>query len=426
METILNMQNPHWDNKLYSDLFSRSALQSLIKKLRLKEIHILLGVRRAGKSTLFQLLINHLMQTEDSKSILYLNLDDPIYHDVWHNAKELYTVVALAEKITGIKPKYLFLDEAQNVKAWERFVKSTYDSKLFKKIFVTGSNSSLLHGNHAKLLSGRYITDYIYPLSFKEILTNTGISTYLELINNKPQTMQLMEDMLFYGAFPRIFAIKNTELKREVLLSYYETIVLKDCIFNNNIRETKLMRDLAIYMLTNSGTLYSYNNVAKIFTSNENTIKEFIHVFVNAFLINEIKNFSYSLKTQTKSKKKAFCIDNGLVQVVSVKFSENKGKLFENLIYAELKKSNFQEIYFFNDPKECDFIVKKDDKLIAIQACFTIDTLNRTREITGLKTVMQKFNIDKGIIITFNQEEVIDKHIIITPFWKIFFNLDFR
>jgi predicted AAA+ superfamily ATPase len=258
-------------------------------------------------------------------------------------------------------------------------------------------------------------------LSYKEILFNNHIKTPLELYNHKIKALKLIENMLHYGSFPEIFHISDVKLKREVLLNYYETIVLQDCIFNHNVRETKTLEKLALYMLTNCATSYSYNSLAKGINSNDNTIKEFIHILENGFLIDEIKHFSYSLKTQAKNKKKSYCVDNGLLQAIALRFTEDKGKLFENLVFTELKKSDHYQIYFFNDEKECDFIIKKDKKLIALQIAFEITTLNRDREINGLSKAMQKFKINQGYIVTFNQKEPIDHQKEIVSFWEFFF-----
>lgn len=422
LETALILQNPHWSGRPYANLFNREQLTVLLKKLCLKEIQIALGIRRSGKSTLFKLVINHLLTEVEPKSILYVNLDDPFFVDVWKSAKLFYKIIETAEKLTSTKVNYLFLDEIQNVEEWERFVKSVYDSEVFKKIFITGSNSSLLKSSYAKLLSGRYVVEHIEPLSFREVLENENIKTNLELIERKPKALKLAEQLLFYGGFPEIFKTKNNELKRELLLNYYDTIVLKDCIANHNIRETKKLQELALYLLTNNSSLYSYNSLSKAIDSNENTLKEFVHIFEDSFLIDEIKNFSYTLKQQSKSKKKSYCVDNGLIHAVSNKFSDNKGKLFENFIYNELKKFGFKNIYFFNDHKECDFIIKNDKTLIGIQAAFELNTNNRDREIIGLKFAMEKFGLHKGYIVTFNSdEEELDNNIIVIPFWKLFF-----
>ena len=426
LETILHLQNQHWSGQGYAGLMERDQLASLIKKLALKEIQVLLGIRRSGKSTLFKLLINHLLKKEDPKSILYLNLDDPFFSEVWKSSKEFYSVIETAEKLTGVKPVWLFLDEVQNVDTWERFVKSAYDNDLYKKIFITGSNSSLLKSAYAKLLSGRYVVDDVMPLSFREILAHEHIKTLLDLVKKKSKILKMVEQLLFYGSFPEIWKTTDSELKREQLLSYYQTILLKDCVANHNVREIKKLEELALYLLSNNATLYSYNSLADVISSNENTVKQFIHIFEDSFLMQEVRPFSYSLKKSSKGRKKTYCVDNGLIHAISVRFSENHGRLFENLVYSELLKRGYKEIYFFNENKECDFIIKKGKEFIAVQATYQLTDQNRDREIEGLKYAMENLKVKKGYIVTFNSEEkVIGKNQQIIPFWKLFFQKDF-
>lgn len=420
-EYIIELQNPHWSGVPYTGLFLRSEFEFLLKKLVLKEIQILLGIRRSGKSTLFKLLINHLLEKKiQPEAIVYLNLDDPFFSPVWHSPELLYKVIQTSEKLTGVKPFYLFLDEIQNVTAWEKFVKSVYDNELFKKIFITGSNSSLLKSDFATLISGRYLVDTVRPLSFREILHNEGLKTKRDIQKSKPKVLNLAENLLFYGGFPEVFKTQDTNLKREQLVNYYETIVLKDCINNNKIREIKKFKELALYLLTNNGTLFSYNSLAAAIGSNENTVKEFIRILEDSFLINEVKHYSYSLKDQSKLPKKSFCVDNGLIHSVSFRFSENRGKLFENLIYNELSKMGLEEIYYFTDHKECDFIVKFGKIKIALQVSFDLNSNNYDREITGLMNAMKKLSINKGFIVTFDKEENIKNDIAMIPFWNFF------
>lgn len=420
-EYIIELQNPFWSGQPYTGLFERAQLESLLKKLKLKEIQILLGIRRSGKSTLFKLVINHLLQEKvPPQSILYLNLDDPFFSDIWESPELLYKVIEASEKLTGVKPSYLFLDEIQNVQSWEKFVKSIYDSEIFKKIFITGSNSSLLKSNYATLLSGRYLVAPVMPLSFQEILHNQGIMTNLDLIKAKPRVLNLAENLLYFGGFPEVWKTLEPELKREQLLGYYETILLKDCISNNKIREIKKFKELTLYLLSNNGTLFSYNNLAKAIGSNENTVKEFIRILEDSFLINEVKHFSYSLKDQTKLPKKSFCVDNGLIHAVSFQFSENRGKLFENLVYTELCKMGFEEIYYFTHQKECDFVVKSGKQKIALQATFELTAHNHDREYDGLMIAMDKLSTNKGYIVTFDSDEKdLGNGMFIMPFWKL-------
>ena len=420
MEKALIAQNRHWNSEKYPNLFSRSLLASITKKMQAKEVHVLLGVRRSGKSTLFKLLINYLLEKADPLAILYINLDDPFFSEVWRDAKELYRVVETSEKITKKKIKYLLLDEVQNVNGWERFVKSAYDADIFKKIFITGSNSSLLKGNYARLLSGRYITDYVYPLSFQEILNAQGIHSYKDLISAKPRVLGILDDILLYGSFPEVFKTEDRDLKREILLNYYETIIFKDCIANHNVRDIKTFKELAFYLISNISSLYSYNSLARAVKSNENTVREFVNILEDSFLMFEVKNFSYSIKTQSRSKKKIYCIDNSFLNTISFKFSDNKGKLLENLVFTEFLKNNFGEVYFYQENKECDFILKQGKKLYAIQVSYEVGASNLEREMEGLRSAMKKLNIQRGYIITYDTEMQLDEKISMVPFWKIY------
>jgi predicted AAA+ superfamily ATPase len=419
MEKALIIQNRHWNNERYTRLIDRDLLDSIASKLRIKEIQVLLGVRRSGKSTIFKLLINRLLEKTVPQSVLYMNLDDPFFSGVWKDARELYSVVETAEKITKQKVKYLLLDEVQNVQGWEKYVKSSYDSEVFKKIFITGSNSSLLKGGYARMLSGRYVTDFVYPLSFREILKSRNLHSLKDILNNKSVVLNILDDVLFFGAFPEVYKTEDRDMKREILLNYYETIILKDCIANHNVRDSRTFRELSNYLISNVSALYSYHSIAHAVGSNENTVRDFINILEDSFLISETRNFSWSLKSQARSKKKSYCIDNSFMNTVSFKFSENKGKLLENLVYTEFLKNGYREIFFYNETRECDFILKKEKELTAVQVSYEINDTNIGREIEGLRAAMKKFAVPKGYIVTYNQGKQIDKDILIIPFWKM-------
>jgi predicted AAA+ superfamily ATPase len=139
-----------------------------------------------------------------------------------------------------------------------------------------------------------------------------------------------------------------------------------------------------------------------------------------SFLVYEIAQFSYKIKHQIKSKRKIYCIDNGLISAVSLNFSENKGQLFENLVFSELIKFGCKEIFFYTENKECDFIIRVKNKLIAIQACFEINNRNQEREIAGIEEVMKKLSIDRSYIITFSQSEQQKLYISTIPVYEMY------
>ncbi len=420
LDEILIDQNLQWSGLSHINLMERQLFPSLLKFLPIPEIMVLTGVRRCGKTTLFKFLINHLLSVTEPKSILYLNFDDPSFQNYLTDSAKIYELIDVAEKLVGEKIKYLFLDEIQNVEKWEQFVKSTNDSQRFKKIFVTGSNSSLLNSDYASLLTGRYIEQRVYPMNFQEILLARGITDRISMIKEKGKTLNILQEMLHFGGFPRVVSEKDVTIKRELLINYYNGILYKDCILPSELRDTKTFLQLAHYLISNIGSLFSYRNLADALQSTDVTLKEFIHVLTNSFTWFELTNFNWSLQSQSKAKKKSYIIDNGLFTAVAFQVLSNEGKLLENLVFSELTKKYGDNLYFNNDQNECDFIVRNELEIIAIQVCYEVTAKNRHREIQGLTVAMDKFSSISGYIITFNQDEILTDKTKIIPFWKFF------
>ena len=414
MEKLIFSQNKHWKSP-YNNLYDRSVLHEIIGRIDLKQIEVIQGIRRSGKSTIFKLLINYLSNICDPLEILYINLDDPFFIPYSNDATKFHDIIETAEKLTSKKVKYLFLDEVQSIQGWERYVKSIYDLEIFTKIFITGSNSSFLDGELAKLLTGRYFSTKIYPLAFREILFIKKIYTYMDIVEQKSAVLKVIDEMMNFGSFVEIY--KNEEkFSRDIIRSYYETILLKDCVSNNSIRDVKSFKELSYYLLSNVTSLYSYTSLSKAVGITDISIKEYISYLENSFLLQEVKQFSYSLKEQNKSKKKIYLNDNGFM-MLNFNFSKNLGTLFENLVYCELIKNGY-EIYFYNKNFECDFIVKKDNKFTAIQVCYELNERNKKRELNGLKKI--SFSVNSKVIITYNQKDIFDD-IKVVSFWEYFF-----
>ena len=413
MENAIYKHNIHWD-KPYNNLYKRKVVDKLIDRLHLRQIEVLKGIRRGGKTTICKLIINELIKKVDAKSCLYINLDDPFFSELYSDSKHLYRLLELSQKLTGVKVEYLFLDEVQNVQGWEKFVKAIYDNETVKKIFITGSNSSLLSGEYATLLSGRYLATTIYPPSFDEVLEYRDIKSRLDIVRQKSFVLKLIDNLMHFGSFFEV--LKEPRYKRDIILNYYDTIIYKDCIANHNIRDSKTFKEITNFIISNTSNLYSYNSISKATNTNENTIKNYIEYLQDSYLCKEIKHFSFSLKEQIKKRRKIYINDNSFLAQTSFRFSKDLGKLFENLVYTELLKKE-HEVYFYNKDFECDFICKKDKKYFAFQVCYELNSFNQDREINGLKKLPFK-DIEKKII-TYNQNDVIDG-IEVVSFWDYF------
>jgi len=415
MEKVILSQNKHWE-KPYKNLYDRDVFEKLKRNLQTKHIQVIQGIRRSGKSTLFKLMINHLMEEVDPEEILYVNLDDPFFISFGDDATKFHDIVGRAKKITQKEVKYLFLDEVQNIKGWERYVKSVYDSELFVKIFITGSNSTLLEGELATLLTGRYLSVQVYPLSFKELLNINHINSYRQCLQEQPKVLKLIDTMMEYGSFIEVYE-HDDEFKREILQSYYQTILLKDCVSNHSIRDVKSFKEMSFYLLSNISSLYSYSSLGKAVGIHDQSAKEYLAYLEDSYLCTELKQFSFSLKEQQNSKKKIYYNDNGFVSL-SFKFSANHGKLLENLVLTELLKNGYA-CYFYNKNFECDFIAKKEARLIAIQVCYELDENNKKREYNGLLKL--PFPVDEKILLTYNQTKKRDENgIEVISFWEYF------
>jgi predicted AAA+ superfamily ATPase len=427
MEQAIINQNSHWNGKRYQNLQERNLYDTLLSNMQTKHIQILTGIRRSGKSSFFRMLINELMEQANPKSMLLLNMDDPLYFDVWENPAMFYNLIELAEKLTGEKVKYLFIDEAQAVKGWETFVKSVYDSEIFTKIFVTGSNSSFLQNEYSTLLSGRYLENSVFPYSFKEMLQHRGIRSYLDLASATPEVLRLLDDCLEWGCFPEIRSLKNSGIKSNLLKSYFDSIVMKDCVSRYAIADVAMFKKLLLYSVSNAGSVYSYKSLGTAIGSNENTAKKYINILNDSYIIQDVSNFAFSLKENVRNSHKIYIADTGLINAISYRFWDNKAKLFENFVFNELQKQKNDEITFINNNGECDFLVKNGLDFQAFQVCYELTPTNQKRECAGFdkiclppNAVSEQVTLKRKIILTYNQEEQIGE-IEVIPAWKYFF-----
>lgn len=424
-EKFIADQNPHWDGKPMEAGFPRFIISALKQFINSRQIVALIGVRRCGKSTAAKQLINHLIcdKKVNPKNILFLNLESPFLSRFRDNPLYLQNIFDEYSALALPKGKiYIFLDEVQFFSDWQVFVKSLYEKGGIKFV-ITGSNSSLLSSEMATMLSGRSIAKNIFPFSFKEILTvkKVDIQTKLNIIKNERQIRHFFSDYLRSGGFPEIVLEKNSEMRNEILINYYRNILYQDIIPRFEIKKTKEIENLLLYLFSNIGQSYSYNSLSDFLKIRDKTVKEYIGFFEKSFLLTEVSNFQYSLKKQENYPKKVYSIDNGFINAVSFSFSENFGRFLENAVFIDLLERN-KKVYYHKGNLECDFLIKEKMKITeAIQVTKELAQTNEKREFGGLLEALDKFSLKTGWIITENQEDkrkIGDKTIEITPIWK--------
>ncbi|MEA1925429.1 MAG: ATP-binding protein [Candidatus Altiarchaeota archaeon] len=391
-------------------------LEELSHLINAKEIVGITGVRRGGKSTILYQLIDILLSKDvPAKNILYFNFDEPLPENDVYTLDRVHKTFLELNNPQG--RQYLFLDEIQNIREWERWVKTQYDLKGEKlKFFVTGSNTSMLSDSLAKLLTGRLLSQEIYPLSFREYLTFNGFKLRdmdLQKEEIKHHLMKYLEE----GGFPETVLDKNSELNRQRLREYFNSILFRDIVSIREIKESAKLAELSEYVATNITGIFSYNKISKTIKLNINTMKEYLHYLQQAYLIFQVNYFSYSLKETLaiQKPKKMYMIDNGMRNSVAARFTPDEGKLAENLVFMELKRRGF-DLYFWKAKNGVDFITK--DQKGSLQAInVTYGTTIEPREKKGLKEFRETFREVDTLIITRDIEKTEDeiKHI---PLWK--------
>ena len=407
-----------------TDLVRREIQQSSENFLKSKEVILITGIRRSGKSSLMKLLCDDIINKFNvSKSnILYLNFDDERFIDFTvKDFDNLYETFLEIENPQG--KTYFFLDEIQNIKGWERWVNRLYEFEDIK-FFITGSNATLLSSEISTALTGRNRQIITWPFSFSEFLALRNIflsDKDLYLKEKRIVLKKLFKEYLQYGGFPEVLKLKDVGL----LEQYFKDIIYRDLISRYSIRNIKELKELCLYLASNPATICSYENLKTcIKAKNINTIKNYLEALENIFLFFKVSLFDYSIKRQIYNPGKFYIVDVGFSQILGFNFSKNIGHLFENLVFLELKRRN-KEIYYWKSKKgrEVDFVIKKGRKIEeAIQVCFSLNNEEtKKREIEGLLEVKDELNPDRFVIITDDEEreEKINKlKVKIIPLWK--------
>jgi len=405
-EVIVDQNNrQEQENLVDREIFSK--IESYIKN---DFVIIISGIRRCGKSTL-------LYQIRKKHPGYYLNFDDERL--INFKVDDFKVLEELFIELYGEK-KIFYFDEIQNIPMWERFVRRLHDER--KKVFITGSNASMLSKELGTHLTGRYLMLQMFPFSFKEFLSLKKFeldekSAYLTV--SRAKIKKNFSDYFINGGFPEYLK----ELNADYLKTLYENIVYRDILVRYKIPNEKSLKELVNLAINNISKEISFNSIKKILgLGSSTTIKDYFDYLENSFLIFLVPKFDYSLRKQMYYNKKIYCIDNGLAKYLGFRVTPDNGKLLENIAFIELKR-RAKEIYYYSDKKECDFVIKEGSKITqVIQCCYELTRDNKEREIAGLTDAMDKFKLKEGLILTYDQEEDIalkgNKKVIVKPVWK--------
>ena len=362
--------------------------------ISLSESYVLVvsGIRRCGKSTLLKMLIQQI-----NEKFVFLNFEDSrIFQFELQDFSKL-------DELVGEDVQYYFFDEIQNVENWEVYVRQLQERG--KKVFITGSNASLLSKELGTRLTGRHINQELFPFSYLEFIS------FSKLKNNNAS----FEKYLKIGGFPEYIESEN----QEVLQNLMKDIVYRDIAVRYGIRDTKTLMDITLHLFSNVGKEITFNSLRKTFgVGSTNSVADYLKWLEDCYLLFFLDKFSWSSKSIAINPRKVYGIDTGLIQANSLSFSEDKGRLFENFVYLFLRQKQFT-LFYFRENSECDFVVfeKKKCKML-IQVCEEIHLDNQDREVKGLLEAMNYFSMEEGFIVTKNQKDefkIDDKIIHIVP-----------
>lgn len=423
---VLNDWN-FWSREIDTGIEREEYLKKMEQCHKMDLIVSLAGIRRSGKSTLMLQFAKRLIEEKKiaKNNILYVNFEDSRFLgeyslDLLNDIYEVYL-----ENLAPDKKPTIFLDEIQNINGWEKFARGLNERKK-AKIFVSGSNAHLLNSEFSSALTGRQLTLIVYPLSFEEFLlfNNTKIANRLDLINKKTEIKKLLAKYLEFGGMPKQALFKNNDDKVLLLRNYFEDILNRDLISRFKIRQAEKLKVLTKFYFSNASSLISYNKAAKFLKIPLSTVERFSEYLTYPYLVYFVNKFSFSLKEQAVNPKKIYISDLGLRNAVSFDFSENKGKLLENLVFLRLLKTE-EEIYYYKTKNnlEVDFLVKEKQKIkTLIQVCSTLkDFKTKDREIKSTIKAIQELKLKQALIITEDEDDAIgvdNKKIKVMPIWQ--------
>lgn len=377
---------------------------------------VISGVRRCGKSTLLYAIKEEMKLKEGE--YLYFNFDDEritpnilIFTQIYDLFKELYDT----------EPVFFF-DEIQHIEGWEKFVNRMYEKGL--KVFVTGSNAKLLSSEISTSLTGRNKVIKLFPFSFREYLVFVDEKYNLNKLSPSVKN-KIKKRFNFYfqkGGFPLV----DKENDLEIINSYFQDILYRDIIVRHKITQVQEIKAMGLYLMSNIAKLFSYatlKNVSGI--KSLNSVKSYLEYYHQSFIFFYLKKFDYSVKKQIMNSRKVYVIDQAFASRIGSHFSENKGRILENIVYLELKRNN-NEIFYHSNKKECDFLVRDGVTITeAIQVCYSLHSDNEKREYAGLLEAIKTYELKDGTILTMDQEKEleIDGHLIkVTPVWQWLLN----
>jgi len=371
-------------------------LRKLIKFKNKDIIKVVTGIRRCGKSTLFKQYMEYLISNGiEENQIININFEDMDYYELL-DAKKLYEYIK--ERLLEEKTMYIFLDEIQQVNEFERVVDSLYIKENID-LYITGSNAYLLSSELATLLSGRYITIEMLPISFKE---------YIGFLDDKTDLNKKYSDYLLYSSFPYSLKLnKDLELIYNYLEGIFNTVVLKDVVGRRNISDVFMLDSVIKFMFDNIGNITSTKRIADTMTSNgrrisTNTVESYLLGLVDSYILYRVNRYDIKGKQHLKTLEKYYAVDIGLRYFLLGNKKGDYGHILENIIYLELKRRGYTVNIGKVNEYEVDFVATRLGIVEYYQVALTTrDDSTLERELRPLRKISDHY---KKVLLTLDVE----------------------
>jgi hypothetical protein len=414
LKLVINEQRSAIDKKFEKENIIRRGIQELVDIKKTRQVLVITGVRRCGKSILAHLFLRNFKYA-------YINFDDERLETV--KASDLNKILEAFYQLYG-DIDFMIFDEIQNIPKWELFITRLQRSK---KVIITGSNSKLLSGELATHLTGRHVDVALYPFSFKEFLRFKGLEYDIYLTRDIAKIKSYLDDYLIQGGFPE-------GEDKEHIRSLYNDVITKDILFRYNIRFRSAFKEFSKLVISNFSNDITYSSLKNIIgIKSVHTVKNYLDMLEETFLVFRLPKFSFKFKEQLREPRKVYVVDNGVINVLGFKFSENIGRLYENAVFMGLKrkqglKPNLELFYYRNvQGHEVDFIVKEGSSIKQlVQVCYNIkDENTKKRELRALLHAGKELKCKSMFVITSEYEAEewvswfgIKRKIRFVPLWK--------
>lgn len=397
LRDVIIGQRKERDKLLSRQYLRRNTKYDLDAYLQSKQIKLITGPRRAGKSTEALLMLH-------DKNFAYLNFDNDKLLGQW----EEESIMGILD---SVYPNYdfLLLDEVQNLPNWYMWVSRLY--RLGVNMIITGSNARMLSSEMSTVLTGRYLPIELLPFSLREVFEWQSELSYLKDYSYQ----EVVNDYLHNGGFPE--TLESRPLTGNYLSTLFDAIIWKDIVRRHKVRNTTDLNNLAMYLVSNVCNLCSANQLADdLGLSSVATTKKFMNYLHEPYLFYYLPRYDYKLRLMKKAQQKIYIVDNGFIAAKAFSVSENVGRLLENQVLVELVRRGYdteKTLFYYRsrNDKETDFVTRKGTKIEQlIQVCYSLDS-DRTlrREVGSLIECAGELHCEDLIIVTMTEERTIEK-----------------